>query len=160
MLSMEEIYRAHSQTVYRYLLSLTHKADLSEELTQETFYQAVKSVEHFDGSCKVSTWLCAIAKNLLQSYWRKHPVWDVLEETDASSESPESEVLAKASQVELLRKLHFFDEAVREVMYLRLFGNLSFREIGGILSKTENWARVTFYRGKEKLKKELESDGE
>ena len=160
MLSMDEIYRAHSQTVYRYLLSLTHDADLSEEVTQETFYQAVKSVEHFDGSCKVATWLCSIAKNMLQSYCRKHPVLDVLEETNVSSGSPEAEVLAKASEVGLLRKLHLLDEAMREVMYLRLYGNLSFREIGEILSKTENWARVTFYRGKEKLKKELESDGE
>ena len=62
MLSMDETYRAHAQTVYRYLLSLTHDAALSEELTQDTFYQAVKSVNRFDGSCKVSTWLCAIAK--------------------------------------------------------------------------------------------------
>ena len=67
MLSIEEAYREHSRTVYRYLLSLTHDVGLSEELTQETFFQAIKSVERFDGSCKVSTWLCAIAKNLLLS---------------------------------------------------------------------------------------------
>lgn len=68
---MDEIYRAHSQTVYRYLLSLTHDADVSEELTQETFYQAVKSIRRFDGSCKITTWLCAIAKNLFAAYRRK-----------------------------------------------------------------------------------------
>ncbi|MEA4815059.1 MAG: sigma factor [Oscillospiraceae bacterium] len=67
MLSMDEVYRTHAQTVYRYLLSLTRDAALAEELTQETFYQAVRSAERFDGSCKVSTWLCAIAKNVLSS---------------------------------------------------------------------------------------------
>ena len=160
MLSMEEIYRAHSQTVYRYLLSLTHDTDISEELTQETFYQAVKSAERFDGSCKVSTWLCAIAKNSLMSYHRKHPATDALAAAPASSDLPEAEALAKDGHVELLRKLHLLNAEMREVMYLRLLGNLSFKEIGDILSKSENWARVTYYRGKEKLKKELLTDGE
>ncbi|MEA4966337.1 MAG: sigma-70 family RNA polymerase sigma factor [Oscillospiraceae bacterium] len=159
MLSIEEVYRAHSQTVYRYLLSLTHDADTSEELTQETFYQAMKSVDRFDGSCKVSTWLCAIAKNALLSDRRKHPASDPLDEVAVLSASPETETLAKLDHVALLRKLHLLPGEMREVLYLRLLGELSFREIGEILSKSENWARVTYYRGKEKLKKELETDG-
>ena len=157
MLSMEDTYKAHSQTVYRYLLSLTHNAELSEELTQETFYQAVKSVERYDGSCKVSTWLCAIAKNALRSYRRKHTPAQPLDEAVAAS--PEAEMLAGIERVELIKKLRLLDGEMREVMYLRLFGDLTFREIGDILLRTENWARVTYYRGKEKLKKELEADG-
>jgi len=159
MLSIEEIYRAHSQTVYRYLLSLTHDADTSEELTQETFYQAIKSVERFDGSCKITTWLCAIAKNVLASYRRKYPASVTLEAIPDYADSPEDKMLKKAGQMELLCKLHLLDGEMREVLYLRLLGNLSFREIADILSKSENWARVTYYRGKEKLKKELEADG-
>jgi RNA polymerase sigma-70 factor (ECF subfamily) len=159
MLSMEETYKAHSQTVYRYLLSLTRNAELSEELTQETFYQAIKSAERYDGSCKVSTWLCAIAKNALIIYRRKHKLAQPLEETPGTADSPEAETLASVGRVELIKKLHLLDGEMREVMYLRLFGDLSFREIGDILSRTENWARVTYYRGKEKLKKELEADG-
>ncbi len=157
---MEETYREHSQTVYRYLLSLTHNEELSEELTQETFYQAIKSAGRFDGKCKVSTWLCAIAKKCLYSYRRKHPELTELDEQVASDRSVENDVLAVESKVELLRKVHCLNGEMREVMYLRVFGDLSFREIGDILSKTENWARVTFYRGKEKLKKELESNEE
>ena len=80
MQSMEEIYRQHAQTVYRYLCSLTGDEDLSEELTQETFAQAVSSIGRFDGSCKVSTWLCAIAKNQLMAYRRRHPLQDSLDE--------------------------------------------------------------------------------
>lgn len=158
MLSMEEIYREYAQTVYRYLLSLTRDAELSEELTQETFYQAVKSVKRFEGKCKVSTWLCAIAKNCLSSYRRKHPAHGELDDNLISEVSAEGAVLSSELRVELLRKLHGLDGDMREVLYLRLFGNLSFREIGDILSRTENWARVTFYRGKEKLRKELEAD--
>ena len=154
MLSMEETFKAHSQTVYRYLLSITHNADLSEELTQETFYQAIKSAERFDGSCKVSTWLCSIAKNVLMSYSRKHTPMQSLEETFVMVDSPEEETLASVGRVAFIKKLQTLDGEMREVMYLRLFGDLSFREIGDILSRTENWARVTYYRGKEKLTKE------
>lgn len=159
---MEEVYKAHSQTVFGYLLSLTHDREVSEELTQETFYQAIKSADQFDGSCKVSTWLCAIAKNSLMSYRRKHPVHDTLDiVTDVfGNETPELQTLKRINHMDLLRKLHHLDGDMREVMYLRLFGDLSFREIGDILSKSENWARVTYYRGKEKLKREMEEDGQ
>lgn len=158
-MTIEDIYKAHSQTAYRYLLTLTHDAELSEELTQETFYQAIRSIERFDKSCKISTWLCAIAKNTLQTYRRKHPITSELDELSTITNSTESDVIARMNHIELLKKMHSLDETTREVLYLRLFGDLSFREIGDILSKTENWARVTFYRGKEKLKKEMTMDG-
>ena len=158
MLSMDEIYRAHSKTIYRYLLSLTHDADTAEELTQETFYQAVKSIDRFDGSCKMTTWLCAIAKNSLAVYRRKHPLTTELDELTDTAASAETETLRALGQVELLRAMHSLAGDTREVMYLRLLGGLSFREIGDILSRTENWARVTYYRGREKLKGELKSD--
>ena len=153
MQPMEEIYQEYARTVYKYLLSKTHDEDLAEELTQETFYQAIKSIDRFDGSCKISTWLCAIAKNQLLSYRRKHPVQENLEDTEIAIDSAEQAVMEDLSRVELMRQLHNCPEPFREVMYLRIFGNLSFKEIGDIVGKTENWARVTFYRGKEKLKK-------
>lgn len=159
MQSMEEIYRAHARTVYRYLLSQTGTPDLAEELTQETFYQAVRTVNRFDGTCKVTTWLCGIAKNVLRTYRKKHPVSDPLEEATAFTESPERQALARAGRLELLQTLQRLEGEIREVMYLRLLGNLSFREIGEVLSHSENWARVTYFRGKEKLKEEMNSDG-
>ena len=155
MQSMDEIYQEYAQTVYKYLISLTHNADLAEELTQETFYQAIRSIKRFDGSCKVSTWLCAIAKNLFLTYLRKHPEHDDLEGIDIPTDSAEDQTIESIGQVELLKKLHDLQEPYREVMYLRVFGNLNFAQIGEILGKTENWARVTFYRGKEKLRKEV-----
>lgn len=156
MQSMDDIYQKYALTVYKYLLSLCRSDDIAEELTQETFYQAVKSIQRFDGSCSISTWLCAIAKNQFMSYQRKHPKTAELETYDATVRSAEDEAIAYENRVELLRRLHLCPEPYREILYLRIFGSLSFKEIGDILGKTENWARVTFYRGKEKLRKELE----
>ena len=158
MQSMDEIYQKYAKTVYKYLLSKVHNQDVAEELTQETFYQAIRSIERYDGSCQISTWLCAIAKNQLLSYQRKHPPLETLEEQELVLESAESNVLHTMDRVELMKRLHSCPEPFREILYLRLFGNLSFKEIGEIMGRTENWARVTFYRGKEKLRKDLMND--
>ena len=146
MQSMDEIYREYARTVYKYLLSKTCNEDIAEELTQETFYQALRSIERFDGSCKISTWLCAIAKNQYLSYLRKHPVQE-----DIASVA-EAEVLHEADTRTGTQKERTDSP---EELYLRIFGNLSFREIGEIMEKSENWARVTFYRGKEKIRKDV-----
>lgn len=167
MQDMDAVYRQHAQTVFKYLMSLTHDADLAEELTQETFYQAVRSIDRFDESCKITTWLCAIAKNQYFAYVKKHARMQVDSDVDLMSVgagmienavSAEQEVLQQVGQVELLKKLHAFPEPGREVLYLRMFGNLSFREIGEVMGKTENWARVTFFRARTNLRKELEKD--
>ena len=175
MESMEEIYRRHARTVYQYLMSLCGQPDVAEELTQETFCQAIRCAGKFDNSCKITTWLCAIAKNQYLAYLRKHPVTvdvDSFCRTEPEqgqegmgagavppqlkSVSAEQEVMGRLRELELLRSLHELPEPYREVLYLRLFGNLAFKEIGEILGRSENWARVTFYRGKESLRKELE----
>ncbi|MDY2813262.1 MAG: sigma-70 family RNA polymerase sigma factor [Dorea sp.] len=158
MQSMDEIYQKYARTVYKYLLSRTQNEALAEELTQETFYQAIQSIDRFEGKCKLSTWLCAIAKHQLLSYQRKHPPQDNLEETSSSVESAEDKVLGSMNYVELMKRLHLCPEPFREILYMRIFGNLSFKEIGEIMGQTENWARVTYYRGKEKLKKGLSED--
>ncbi len=157
---MEQIYKMHAKTVYRYLLSLTHNEDLAEEITQETFCQAIRCVGKYDGSCKVSTWLCSIAKNLWLAWMKKNKeivISDVEIETD-TAHSAESMVISCMSKVELMRKLHQLKEPFREIIYLRLTGDLSFREIGDIMGKSENWARVNYFRGKERLMKEVKKD--
>lgn len=155
MEDMREVYRQHAQTVYKFLLAKTRDEHLAEELTQETFYQAVKSVDRFDGSCKVSVWLCQIAKHLWYQHLRKQK-----RETPRSPEdmpeapgpSAEERLLEQEGRMDLLRLVHGLPEPAREVVYLRAFGGLSFREIGDVCGKTETWARVTFYRSKEKLR--------
>lgn len=153
--NMDEIYRRHAQTVYKFLLSRCGDPDLAEDLTQETFYQAVRSIDRFDGSCKLSVWLCQIAKHLWYQHLRKQkreaPLPD--EPPELPIPSAEEGLLEQEGRLELLKQIHALPEQQREVVYLRAFGNLSFREIGDVLGKTETWARVTFYRGKEQLRK-------
>ena len=151
---MEHIYQEHAQTIYKFLLSQCHDPTLAEELTQETFYQAVRSIGRFDGSCKISVWLCQIAKHLWYQHLEKHKREILVCEPQENEPvcSVEEAVIKRETHLELLRKIHDLPDPAREVVYLRIFGELSFREIGDVLDKTENWARVTFYRSKEKIK--------
>lgn len=153
---LEQVYKENAAVVYKYLFCLTHDANLTEELTQETFYQATKGIHKFRGDCKISVWLCQIGKRLwyreLQK--RKHQIVpiDAIEEIE-SNQNFEAQYIQNIDKVELFKRLHQLDDKTREVMYLRLTGELSFSEIGEILEKNENWARVTFYRGKQKIMK-------
>lgn len=158
MESMDEIYQQYARTVYRYLMSLTRDDALAEELTQETFYQAIRTIDRFDHSCAVSTWLCAIAKRVLATYRRRHPATEDVDDLSIPTASAEEDALSNVGRVALLRRVHTLPEPGREVVYLRVFGDLSFREIGAVLGRTENWARVTYYRAKETLRKEVEHD--
>jgi len=156
---IENIYREYVETVYKYLFCLTQDSDLSEELTQETFYQAMKTIKNFRGDCKVSVWLCQIAKHMwLKDCDKKNknksiPI-DEIEFRLPSNENIEAHYLRNENKIALFRKLHSLDEKTKEVVYLRLTGELSFREIGDILNQSETWARVTFYRGKQKILRE------
>ena len=154
MEDLDAVYREHAKTVYKFLLSQCHDEHLAEELTQETFYQAVKSIGKFDGSCKISVWLCQIGKHLWYQHLRKHQREVPADESafDLPLPSAEEEAMEKAGQLDLLKQIHALPDPGREVVYLRAFGGLSFREIGDVLGKTETWARVTFYRSKERLK--------
>ena len=151
MTDFEQMFSDNYDFILKFLTKLCKDPSLAEELTQETFYQAIRSSDRFDESCKVSTWLCAIAKRVLLTWRRKHPVHESTDDLEIPTEGPEDEVLRSEDKSELLRRIHKLSEPYREVIYLRAFGDLSFREIGDIFGKTENWARVTFYRSKIKL---------
>lgn len=159
MEEMDSVYRRHAQTVYKFLLAQCHDPDLAEELTQETFCQAVRSVDRFDGRCRISTWLCQIARHLWYAHLRRRDRELPLEDAALPAvPSAEEAHLADQDRMDLLRRIHALPEPGREVLYLRLFGGLTFREIGSVLGKTENWARVTFYRCKETLRKGATED--
>lgn len=158
MQDIEKIYEEYFETVNKYLFCLTHSDNLAEELTQETFYRAVKKIDTYKGDCKMSVWLCQIAKNLWYDYCRRKKISTNIEKdeifNEQYTESTENNFIKKEEKVELYKKMQQLDEKTREVIYLRITGELSFKEIGNILNKTENWARVTFYRGKNQLKED------
>ncbi len=156
MFDMDAAYREYAVMVYKFLLSLCYEEELAEELTQETFYQAVRSVDRYDGSCKVSTWLCQIAKHLWyrEMERRKRKGTSELTADMESLEKPvEEQLTLKEEKMELFRKVHVLDEISKEIVLLRVTGAFSFKEIAELFGKNENWARVTYYRAKQKILK-------
>lgn len=161
---LAQIYEENVKYVHKYLFCLTRNIDITEELTQETFYQAIRGIDKFRGECKISVWLCQIAKRLwykeLDKKKQDFIPLEEIEQTHSSMDNIENQYLAAIDKVELFKLLQTLDERTREVIYLRLTGELSFAEIGEILGQAETWARVTFYRGKQKLVKGRIRDGE
>lgn len=162
-MDMKRICEEYYQIVYRYLCSITGgDCDLAEELTQETFYRAIKNSAKFRGDCKMSTWLCQIAKftfyqHLDKKKRRKEVSMDTAIEL-AAEQHLETEYISNEHKLEIFKEIQKLESPTKDVLMLRLSGELSFREIGEILGKTENWARVTFYRGKQIIGKELGKD--
>lgn len=163
MQDMNAIYKKYGEIVYKYVFCLTGNEDTTEEIVQETFLVAVKDINKFRGECKISTWLCQISKyiwykRLKKEKSKKEVPLDVLQNTLFIQESIEDNFCNKDSKIKLFKKLQSFDENTRNVMYLRIFGNFEYTEIAEIMNKTSNWARVVFFRGKQKLKEELENE--
>ena len=156
MLDIDKIYEQDFETVYKFLFCLTHDSNLSEELTQETFYRAIQKINTFKGNSKMSVWLCQIAKNIWYNELKKNKKVQILDGKNLffleSEDNVEDIVIEQNNREELYKLLKKLDKQTQNVIYLRITGNLSFKEIAEILNKTETWARVTFYRGKKKLK--------
>ena len=147
---MEELYKRHSQIVYHFLYVRCRDPALAEDLMQETFLRAMESIDSFNGRCKMSTWLCQIAKHLLYQYWAKGSRIR-LEELDEELQAPgntEEQAMARVELMDLWDKLQKLSPDMRKVVELRVLGDLPYKEIGDMLGKSENWARVTFYRAK------------
>ena len=154
----ESIYKAYFGRVYHYLLSLCREHHLAEELTTETFFKALNALDGFRGDCDPGTWLCTIARNLWVDHCKKHPAYQSLEESFdlADPNSPDPALTAERSDTAmgLYARLHRLEEPYKEVFLLRALGELSFRQIGELFGKTENWACVTYHRARKKLQKE------
>lgn len=159
-MDLEAVYREHSVFVYRYLYAKTGSAELAEELTQETFFQAVKSIDRFDGSSKITTFLIGIAKNVWLNEYRRRKKAPVVSPGSwtAAAPSAESDVLARMGREDILKIIRRIPDPGREVLCLRLLGSLPFSEIGIVLGQSENWARVTYYRAKRQLIKEIQNN--
>jgi RNA polymerase sigma factor (sigma-70 family) len=157
-----DLYEQHAQQVYRYLFSLSREADTAEELTQETFCQALKGLSSFRGESSPQVWLFAIAKRLwfkeLERRKRTAPMEEQTLVHLMADDDPAAELERRDKKYLLYQAMQRLDSETREVVYLRLAGDFSFREIGSILGHTEVWARVRFYRGKERLAQLLGGD--
>lgn len=153
----DDIYRQYFDPVYRYVLSLSGDAQIAEEITQETFFKAMRSLDRFRGECSVKSWLCTIAKNIRISEMRKKKAQPMEEAADIPdpSLSPEESMMRQDEYLRIHRLLHRLEEPYREVFTLRTLGQLSFRDIGELFGKSENWACVVYHRARARLKKEM-----
>lgn len=161
--AVEELYRLYAPMVYKYLLCLTRDASLAEDLTADAFEQAVRGIGRFRGDSKLSVWLCAIGKRLYYNELRKRGkmVRVPLESEPLISEQDiERDYIEKEAREEFYRELRALDAPTREVFYWRLSAEMTFDEIGALMGRSGNWARVTYYRGKEKLKRRMQDDGQ
>lgn len=164
-MDFEEIYITYFRDVYLFILAMSGDAQIAEEITQETFFKALKGIDKFKHICSVKTWLCQIGKNSYLSYLekQKHIAGeDRKDETASDSElsrageqSPETVCLKKDEALSIYKVLHLLEEPYKEVFTLRVLGDLSFREIGEIFGRKEGWARVTYHRARLKIQETI-----
>lgn len=151
----EEIYRRYFADVYRYVLALSGNAATAEEVTQETFFRALTSIDSFRGDCQLRVWLCQIARNQYLSLCRREKHRGELE-GEPGDGGIEEGFADRDTARRLHHLLHQLPEPYKEVFSLRTFGELPFAQIGELFGKTESWARVIYFRARKKLKEALE----
>ncbi len=156
MEDFDKLYKTYYRQVYLYLLDLCNDPDLAEEITQETFFKVLKKIDTFEGKCSMVTWMLQIAKNSFYNHCKKKK-YEAVEDWEniPAKDNPENRALEKDTAREIHLILHTLEEPYKEVFWMRTFGELSFKEIGGIHGKTESWARVTFYRARQKIKEAM-----
>lgn len=160
-MEFEQIYNAYYKSVYLYVMQISDSEHIAEEITSETFYKAINSVNSFRGDCDMRVWLCQIAKNTYFSYLKKHKRELSVAEADlqdiTNSNVLIDEQIEKQEEAWQIRKiLHSISDPYKEVFMWRVFGELSFKEIGGLYKKTDNWACVTYHRARKMIQSRLE----
>lgn len=156
MQNIEQIYKEYSKMVNKYLFCLTRDSDVAEELTQETFYKAIKKLDTYRGESKISVWLCQIAKSIWYNELKKRKRIIAIEDNELINLSIindiEEIIIEDDTKKNLYKEIDKLEEPMKKIIYLRIVGEMSFKEISQLLGKSENWARVNFYRAKQKLK--------
>ena len=160
-MDFEEIYKTYFTDVFRYIRRLSGNEQIAEEITAETFFKALQSLDRFRGDCDLRVWLCQIAKNCYLSHLKKAGKYTGMDDADLllladPGEGIEEKLMRKEDAALLQRILHDIPEPYKEVFMWRVFAELSFRQIGQLFGKSENWACVTYHRARSKIIKRME----
>ena len=163
-MDLEQIYETYFKSVYLYMWRLSGNEHLAEEITSETFFKAIKSIESFRGECDMRIWLCQIAKNTYYSYIKKRDKTLSVAETELQDVVDTDafiagQIIAKEEVQQIRKILHELPDPYKEVFMWRVFGELSFKAIGDLYNKTDNWACVTYHRARKMIKGRLEESG-
>ncbi len=158
-IDFDDLYERFFKDVYLFVLAMSKDPHIAEEITQETFFKALKEARNFRGSCSVKTWLCQIAKNLYISGTRKKkPVHSEALEDMPDDSDVEEICIRKDEALSIYKVLHCLNEPYKEVFTLRVLGDLSFKEIAEIFEKQENWARVTYHRARLRIREHMRDE--
>lgn len=164
-MEFEQIYSTYFKSVYRYVWKLSGDEQIAEEITSETFLKVLKSIGDFRGECDMRVWICQIAKNTYYSYLKKKRKTVSIDETELQNiTDPKAfieERIGIQDEAERIRKiLHTISDPYKEVFMWRVFGELSFKEIGELYGKTDNWACVTYHRARKMMQDRMEEKDE
>ncbi len=163
MTDFEKIYNEYFNDVYLYIKRLSGDEHIAEDITSETFFKALKTIDSFRGECEIRVWLCQIAKNSYYTFVKKNSKIQNVEEAELinlpdNKNNVADEVQSKLQAFAIQKVLHEIEEPYREVFMWRVYADLSFKEIAGIFNKNENWACVTYHRARKLIKERLESE--
>ena len=159
-MEFEQIYTTYFRDVYLYIRKLSNSEHIAEEITSETFFKAMKSIDSFRGDCDIRVWLCQIAKNCYYSYIKKADRTECIDNVEIAEQgaSFEEQLFRHDTAMQIQKILHDVPEPYKEVFMWRVFAELSFKQIGQIFGKSENWACVTYHRARNKITEKLEVD--
>lgn len=163
MIDFEKIYRTYFNDVYYFILSISKNKEIAEDITSETFFKALKNIDNFRGDSSIKTYLFQIAKNTYFSYLKKDNRDINLENFEILIEesiNAEDEVIKKEEKSDLNNLVNSLKEPHRSIVKFRVWEEMSFKDIGNIYGKSENWACVTFHRAKKTLKESWDKDNE
>lgn len=161
MAEFEQIYETNQGFIYKFLFNFCRDSLLAEELTQETFFKAYMNFQSLKDRDKAPAWLCQIAKNTYFAWYHQQKRIQPLDETVALAHGDLEEMaIAKDLSDAAMRCLQQLDQPYKEVLMLSVFGGVSLKEISRLFGKSESWARVTFYRAKQKILDNMEGNYE
>jgi RNA polymerase sigma-70 factor (ECF subfamily) len=157
-MEFEQIYTTYFRDVYLYIRKLSNSEHIAEEITSETFFKAMKSIDSFRGDCDIRVWLCQIAKNCYYSYIKKADRTECIDNVEIAEQgaSFEERLFRHETAMQIQKILHDVPEPYKEVFMWRVYAELSFKQIGQIFGKSENWACVAYHRARNKIKEKLE----
>lgn len=157
MTEFEKLFNDNREFIFKYLIKITRDTSLAEELTQETFFRAYMNFSSLRNKEKATSWLCKIAQNTYYAWYNEQKKYDTLNNLDVISNEKNIEdvFIQKELSQKALLCLHELEEPYKEVFMLSVFGGFSLKDISLTFGKSESWARVTFYRAKQKLSESM-----
>lgn len=162
-MEFDKIYKKYFSDVFRYVRKMSNNEHIAEEITADTFFKAMNNIDKFRGDCDVRVWLCQIAKNSYLSYLKKNSHIEDIDDMEfekkvVNDKDFEEKLIRNDEAMQIQKLLHEISDPYKEVFMWRVFAELSFKQIGQMFNKSENWACVTYHRARTMIRNRLEDN--